>query len=105
MRMKELEGENILAIELPADESYLKFVVSAPENSGFSTLNARFFNSDGHKVEVEFLTLHLNLLWDSDDDSVTLGEFESVDLADGGYLISGDFGQVVVRCNSCSPNI
>jgi hypothetical protein len=103
MKISELEGQDLLAIELPADRSYLKFTVSAPEMLSFSSINVRFYNDDGSKVHVDFLTVDMQLLGDTEANSVTFGEFEYVSKVDDGFLITGDFGQILVHCNASSP--
>ena len=102
--MNRLFGNNVLKIEAPQDRSELKFAVQDDEND-FDSINVRFFNSDNSPITIDFSYLSIEMFFDPDSESMSLGEFEYVKSIENGFEVFGDFGIICVYCDSSSPKL
>ncbi|KZN37918.1 hypothetical protein N480_14335 [Pseudoalteromonas luteoviolacea S2607] len=102
--MNRLFGNNVVKIEAPQDRSELKFVV-LENDTDFDTNNVRFFNSDNSPITIDFSHLSIEMIFDPERGSMSLGEFEYVKSIDNGFEVFGDFGIIWVYCDSSSPKL
>ncbi|MCL1038828.1 hypothetical protein L2725_15400 [Shewanella corallii] len=98
--MEELIGLDVISISAPQDRS--EFTVRLiGENREIR--NIRFANDDGTKMRVDFSHISLNIIYDHDGNTVSLGELEAINRIDKGFEIVGDFGIIWLECSKCFP--
>ncbi|CAM4241766.1 hypothetical protein [Pseudoalteromonas byunsanensis] len=102
--MNRLFGKNVIKIAAPQDRKELKFEV-LHDHDGFNSINVRFFNADNSPITIDFSDLAIQMLFDPDTESTSLGEFEYVKAIENGFEVCGDFGIIWVYCDSSSPKL
>ena len=63
----------------------------------------RFANDDGTQMKVDFTHVSINLIYDHEGKSASLGELEQISKIENGFEIVGDFGIIWLECKLCTP--
>lgn len=104
--IEHIVGSDVTKISAPQNRKELVFSVfnkNLELEPKFHTLNLRFYNSTGGEIDINFSHLDINLLYDNDTKTTSLGELEEINRIDNGFEVVGDFGIIWIYCDSISP--
>jgi len=99
MRLEELEESYLLELNHDDGGKFIELVCITPQKV---KIKISAWNTNLTPIVVEYMGLNLKSNFTTDDNIHCLGEIESINASDSGFISEGDFGCIKVTAGNVS---